>query len=173
MLALPLPTPYYLRRMETADVPAVMTIEQVAKTSPWTAGAYQTEVDNPQYSLPMVLWAGTDIAGYMVSWLIVDEVQIATIVTAENWRGRGLGETLLYHALWHGCQHKATTAILEVRPSNLIAQNLYHKYGFREVGRRQKYYRDNGEDALLMTADLNPDLLEQHWTNLEQRLTNG
>lgn len=168
---LSLPTPYTLRRMKTADVAAVMAIEQVAKTSPWTAEAYQVEVDNPQYSLPVVLWAGTEMAGYMVSWLIVDEVQIATIVTAENWRGRGLGETLLYHALWHGCQHKATTAILEVRQSNLIAQNLYHKYGFREVGRRRNYYRDNGEDAVLMTADLAPDLLEQHWAILEQRLT--
>jgi [ribosomal protein S18]-alanine N-acetyltransferase len=165
-----LPAPYSLRRMATADVPAVMAIEQVVKSSPWTAEAYQVEVDNPQYSLPLVLWAGAELVGYMVSWLIIEEVQIATIVTAEAWRGRGLGELLLHHTLQHGLAHRATTATLEVRVSNVVAQNLYRKYGFVEVGRRRKYYRDNGEDALLMTAELAPNQIEELGHSLWQRL---
>ena len=166
----PLPAPYVLRRMETADVPLVMAIEQVVKSSPWTAESYQVEVDNPQYSLPLVLWVGEELAGYMVSWLIIEEVQVATIVTAEGWRGRGLGELLLCATLWYGLQHQATMATLEVRVSNLIAQQLYRKFGFVEVGRRRKYYRDNGEDALLMTAELVPELVAQRWPLVWQRL---
>jgi ribosomal-protein-alanine N-acetyltransferase len=41
---------------------------------------------------------------------------------------------------------------LEVRVSNTVAQNLYRKYGFEVVGRRPGYYRDNDEDADLMTV---------------------
>jgi ribosomal-protein-alanine N-acetyltransferase len=50
----------------------------------------------------------------------------------------------------------AVTATLEVRVTNALAQGLYRKYHFEVVGRRKHYYRDNGEDALLMTAELRP-----------------
>jgi ribosomal-protein-alanine N-acetyltransferase len=39
-----------------------------------------------------------------------------------------------------------------VRVSNIVAQNLYRQYGFVQVGRRKRYYRDNNEDALIMTT---------------------
>jgi ribosomal-protein-alanine N-acetyltransferase len=48
----------------------------------------------------------------------------------------------------------AVTATLEVRVSNTRAQGLYRKYDFEIVGRRKRYYRDNSEDALLMTAQM-------------------
>jgi ribosomal-protein-alanine N-acetyltransferase len=49
-------------------------------------------------------------------------------------------------------QRGASEATLEVRVSNLVAQNLYHKYAFVQVGRRKGYYHDNREDALIMTT---------------------
>ncbi len=49
-------------------------------------------------------------------------------------------------------QLKARSLTLEVRVSNKAAQNLYTKFGFREVGLRRGYYTDNDEDALLMTS---------------------
>jgi ribosomal-protein-alanine N-acetyltransferase len=42
---------------------------------------------------------------------------------------------------------------LEVRVSNLGAQRLYEKYGFRRAGVRRRYYSDNNEDALIMWTD--------------------
>jgi ribosomal-protein-alanine N-acetyltransferase len=47
----------------------------------------------------------------------------------------------------------ASMVTLEVRASNVVAQNLYRKYGFVNVGRRARYYRDNNEDADLMTVE--------------------
>ena len=47
----------------------------------------------------------------------------------------------------------AAVATLEVRVSNVVAQNLYRKYGFKQVGLRRRYYSDSGEDALIMTTD--------------------
>jgi ribosomal-protein-alanine N-acetyltransferase len=46
------------------------------------------------------------------------------------------------------------TVELEVRRSNLAAQALYHRFQFRQVGMRARYYEDNGEDAILMTLSL-------------------
>jgi ribosomal-protein-alanine N-acetyltransferase len=63
-----------------------------------------------------------------------------------------VGEELLVVALKHALSLGAVMATLEVRDSNRAARALYRKYGFEEVGRRKHYYRDNGEDAVLMTV---------------------
>jgi ribosomal-protein-alanine N-acetyltransferase len=39
---------------------------------------------------------------------------------------------------------------LEVRVSNQAAINLYEKYGFKAEGLRKRYYKDTGEDAIIM-----------------------
>lgn len=167
---LPLPFPFLLRPMVVDDVQAVMAIEQVVKSSPWTAAAYTAELANPQATAVVLTAAGT-ITGYMVFWLVAGEIQIHTIATAEVWRGRGLGAAMLHNALWLGRQQGATMATLEVRHSNHAAQTLYQRYGFVVVGQRPHYYRDNGETALLMTAEpLRDDLLDQQWPTLQQRL---
>jgi ribosomal-protein-alanine N-acetyltransferase len=92
------------------------------------------------------------VVGYAGYWFVVDEAHISTIAVHPEWRGRGVGEHLLVHLLGQALDLGAVAATLEVRVSNTAAQNLYRKYGFEQVGRRRRYYRDNGEDALLMTA---------------------
>jgi ribosomal-protein-alanine N-acetyltransferase len=101
------------------------------------------------------------VVGYAGFWFIVDEAHISTIAVHPDWRGQGAGEQLLAAALERALDLNAIKATLEVRVSNTRAQNLYRKYGFEEVGRRRHYYRDNGEDALLMTAELHADYRDQ------------
>jgi ribosomal-protein-alanine N-acetyltransferase len=86
-------------------------------------------------------------------WLVVDEAHISTIATAQQWRGRGLGELALLAMIERGLELGAHMVTLEVRVSNTIAQNLYRKYGFVITGERKRYYRDNGENAYIMTVD--------------------
>ncbi len=65
----------------------------------------------------------------------------------------------------------AFEATLEVRVSNHTAQNLYRKYGFQKVGRRRRYYQDNGEDAWIMTvSDFDSDVYQAHLKRLGQTL---
>lgn len=170
-MMLALPEPYALRPMEVNDIAEVMTIEQVVKTSPWSAATYETEITQNDQSTAMVLTAEGWIAGYMVHWVVADEIQVNTIATALNWRGRGLGEALLLNGLLSGYQRGGRVALLEVRRSNTVAQNLYRKYGFAVVGERKRYYRDNHEDALLMTVnDLEWQALRNYWPPLRERL---
>ncbi|MCL5998270.1 MAG: ribosomal protein S18-alanine N-acetyltransferase [Chloroflexi bacterium] len=93
------------------------------------------------------------VIGFAGMWMFVDEAHVSTIASHVSWRGHGVGELLLLSLLREAQQRNALFATLEVRVSNLVAQNLYRKYGFAEVGKRKHYYRDNGEDALIMTVE--------------------
>jgi ribosomal-protein-alanine N-acetyltransferase len=92
------------------------------------------------------------VLGYAGLWLWLDEAHISTIAVHPDWRGQGLGELLLVAMLERAMELKAAQCTLEVRVSNEVAQNLYKKYGFAYAGIRRHYYRDNSEDAYIMTV---------------------
>lgn len=92
------------------------------------------------------------ILGYAGMWLMIDEAHITTIAVRSEWRGRGLGELLLASLIESASEVGARRVTLEVRVSNETAQNLYRKYGFRQEGRRPRYYSDDNEDAYIMTT---------------------
>jgi [ribosomal protein S18]-alanine N-acetyltransferase len=95
---------------------------------------------------------GTAILGFVGLWFMVDEAHIVTIAVAEAERRQGLGEMLLIAAIDLAQHRNQEVVTLECRLSNLPAQALYEKYGFRRVGVRKRYYTDNNEDALIMTT---------------------
>jgi len=170
--------PYLLQDMQVRDIDEVMVIEHLSFASPWTARAYQyelvhnsfsqfvvvrrnplaaTDVEEPPKPRRRFLFsapapAPTPILGYAGLWLLVDEAHVSTIAVAPEWRGFGLGELLLVGLLERALVVGGEVATLEVRVSNEVAQNLYRKYLFQTVGRRRGYYRDNQEDALIMTT---------------------
>jgi ribosomal-protein-alanine N-acetyltransferase len=114
------------------------------------------------------------VVGYSGFWFILDEAHISTIAVHPDWRGRRVGESLMVAMLEAALDLNAVTATLEVRVTNDRAQNLYRKYHFEMVGRRKHYYRDNGEDALLMTAELGAgyrDDMRQLFAQKPQRRT--
>jgi ribosomal-protein-alanine N-acetyltransferase len=167
--------PYIVEKMTLADVPEVGALERMVFTLPWSNHAFEYELHyNPMAYFAVVRRreaAEEDHAfparvigrlmsrptrqparGYGGFWLIVDEAHICTLAVHPEWRGQGLGELLLAHMIDHATALNAATATLEVRTSNLVAQQLYRKYGFEVVGLRKGYYSDNHEDALIMTT---------------------
>ena len=93
------------------------------------------------------------IVGYAGIWVMTDEAHVTTIASHPDLRGRGVGELLLLALIRRSMDIGARWMTLEVRASNMVAQNLYRKYTFKEMGVRRKYYSDNGEDALVMWTD--------------------
>lgn len=93
------------------------------------------------------------IVGFAGLWLMVDESHITTIAVHPDYRGQGVGETLLSALIGISYDIGARMVTLEVRVSNSVAQNLYRKYGFKEAGVRRRYYSDNHEDAYIMWTD--------------------
>jgi ribosomal-protein-alanine N-acetyltransferase len=93
------------------------------------------------------------IVGYAGIWVMTDEAHVTTIASHPDLRGRGVGELLLLALIRRSMEIGARWMTLEVRASNTVAQNLYRKYTFKEMGVRRKYYSDNREDALVMWTD--------------------
>ena len=93
-----------------------------------------------------------DIAGYVGLWFQGNEAHITEIAVREKLRGNGIGELLLIGSIRIAMENGSTVLTLEARVSNFIAQRLYEKYGFKEVGIRKNYYSDNREDAVIMTT---------------------
>ena len=93
------------------------------------------------------------IVGYAGLWLMMDEAHITSIAVLPKYRGRNLGELLLVGLTDVAIQMGASWLTLEVRVSNVVAQNLYKKYTFKEAGVRKHYYTDNNEDAYIMWSE--------------------
>jgi ribosomal-protein-alanine N-acetyltransferase len=165
--------PYRVEAMVLDDIEEVMVIERQSFPLPWSWNAYMHELRDNQHSHyivvrqklpqapPLPFWRRligyprprpAPVLGYGGFWLIVDEAHVSTIAVAQEWRGRGLGELLLLSMIRQCLGLGAHVLTLEVRLSNTLAQKLYAKYGFSVVGERKHYYRDNGENAYLMTV---------------------
>ncbi len=111
------------------------------------------------------------IVGFAGLWLMVDEAHITTIAMHPDYRGRGIGELMLAALIGIAYDIHARNVTLEVRVSNAVAQNLYHKYGFREAGIRRRYYSDNNEDALIMwTEDIHSPAYHTQYVRLREAL---
>ncbi len=112
------------------------------------------------------------IIGFAGLWLMVDEAHITTIAAHPGYRGRGVGELMLSSLIGIAYSIHAQHMTLEVRVTNLVAQNLYRKYGFKEEGRRRRYYSDNNEDAFIMsTENINNPGYIQRFSELRAVLT--
>jgi len=83
--------------------------------------------------------------------MLIDEAHISTIAVHPDCRRQGIGGMLVREAIRQAMARGAKLATLEVRQSNQDAISLYQKHDFECVGRRDRYYRDNQEDAILMT----------------------
>ncbi len=92
------------------------------------------------------------IVGFAGMWIQGDEAHVTIIGVAPAHRGRGVGEFIFTALIDHALSRSATWITLEVRVSNLRAQNLYAKYGFSVQGTRRRYYSDDGEDAYVMSS---------------------
>jgi [ribosomal protein S18]-alanine N-acetyltransferase len=152
-----------IRKMTSEDVPSVIDLDQKSFSLPWPERSFRFELTANPASRCWVAELEGKIVGMIVVWLIVDEAHVATLATHPDFRRRGIGTKLLSHALQHLIDEGARSSFLEVRESNISAQEMYHKFGYEASGRRRRYYKDNDEDAILMNlASLKADRLIFH-----------
>lgn len=148
------------RAMTMTDIPAIITIEHEAFSSPWTAEAFTNELTNNMFARYLVMEYRGEVLGYGGMWIIIDEAHITNIAVRADFRSKGLGNKLLEQLQRTAVFFGATRMTLEVRVSNEHAQRLYRKYGFEPSGLRPRYYSDNDEDALIMWTELDVERLK-------------
>ena len=142
--------------MAADDLPAILAIERAIYHSPRPLATYRQELENEAASYQVLVTdsaenADTEIVGYVGYWLILDECSIMMVGVASRSQGRGLGRRLMTKALTDAANAGATFSTLEVSATNQPAIKLYQSLGYEQVGRRKRYYKKTGDDALLMT----------------------
>jgi len=150
-------TPMRVRPFTPEDVPAVAALERRVFGDPWPESFFLDELSQP-LSFARVAERGAGnparaeagLAGYLVAWLGSEEGHLGNLAVAPEQRREGVARALVEELLAAARQAGVKSLALEVRVSNDAAQALYRSLGFRLAGLRRGYYRDTGEDALIM-----------------------
>lgn len=138
--------------MSASDIPDVLRIEKESFTTTWPADAFYNELTTNKLAHYFVGRIDGKLVAYGGIWVIFEDSHVTTIAVDSTFRGRKFGELMLLRLIDEAIERGAAWMTLEVRESNVSAQQLYRKYGFTTVTTRKGYYSDNGESALVMWA---------------------
>lgn len=140
--------------MNANDLDDVLAIESAVYPFPWTRGNFADSLA-AGYSA-WVCRIGGELVGYAVIMMVLDEAHLLNISVDQSRHGMGFGARLLRHAMSVARTLGARMLLLEVRPSNERALQLYKHFGFVRIGVRKAYYpaHDGREDALVLTHAL-------------------
>ena len=142
--------------MLAGDLDAVLAIEHKSFSMPWTDTMFLSEMrqgPGSQLLVARLEKRPTTIVGYVGYRAVLDEMHVMIVAVAPAWRRRGIAQRMLLEAMEQARQADCARAILEVRASNVGAQQLYYRLGFAPVGVRPKYYQRPSEDALILWRD--------------------
>lgn len=144
-----------LKQITSKTLSAVLELDQLCFDGLWTLEGYQRELDSPNSDLLGLFISRGDaespaLLGMGCQWAILEEAHITLLAVHPHYQRQGLGQALLISLLIAACDRGLERATLEVRASNKSALSLYQKFGFKLAGRRRRYYKDTGEDALIL-----------------------
>jgi ribosomal-protein-alanine N-acetyltransferase len=143
-----------LRDMTAADLPAVLAMEEeLFAPDTWTKAMYRDELHRTDSRHYLVAVDGAEVVGYAGLIAYPDEAHIATIGVTGARQGEGIGAQLL-DTLLAEADTRSRVVLLEVRADNEVAQGLYRRRGFTEIGRRRGYYQPSGTDAVVMSREV-------------------
>lgn len=139
--------------MTLDDLDEVLEVEHGSFSTPWSRRAFVSELTQNRYAVYLVVKRGRRTIAYGGMWAVLGEAHVTNVAVRPEERGRRVGDLLLRALLMRAEEADCLKVTLEVRRSNLVAQNLYRKYGFLERGVRRGYYTDDGEDAFVMVRE--------------------
>ena len=142
--------------MTAADVDEVWALERSVFPYPWSRGNFADAVASG-YDCWTLRDAGGELAGYYLLMYALDEAHLLDVALAAKLQGQGLGRRLLDEIAARARSQGMTSILLEVRPSNERALEVYRRHGYVHIGRRKGYYPAGAagrEDAIVMRLDL-------------------
>jgi len=142
--------------MSAGDLDDVAAVEQVVYPYPWSRGNFADSLASGYHGWVLRDQAGW-LMGYFMLMTIVDEAHLLNLAVSDELQGQGLGRFLLNQSVAFARGLGMESVLLEVRPSNTRALDIYQRYGFVEIGRRKGYYpapQQQREDAIVMRLGL-------------------
>lgn len=156
---------FEIRRMRSDDLGEVMEIERAAFRHPWSTELFRRELEHDWSTIlvclePLTSASGSRaterIVGFLIYWLVHDEVHILNVAVGPEHRRKGVARALMLETEKRAQTAGASLMTLEVRRSNIAALELYKEFDYRAVGVRPNYYVDEGEDAIVMVKEMKP-----------------
>jgi ribosomal-protein-alanine N-acetyltransferase len=147
------PADLEILRMRRRHLRGVMAIERQVYPRPWSPNLFLSEMSEMRNRTYLVAKLGKDIVGYGGVMSYGEEAHITTIAVDPAHHRLKIGTRLMFELVQEAIRLGANAVSLEVRVSNVGAQRLYNRFGFRPVGIRKNYYQETNEDALVMWAD--------------------
>jgi len=142
--------------MLAGDLDEVWALERSVFPYPWTRGNFVDSL-NSGYDCWTVRDAAGELTGYYLLMYALDEAHLLDVAVAKKRQGQGLGRWLLGELAARARSQGMTSILLEVRPSNERALEVYRRHGYIHIGRRKGYYPAGAagrEDAIVMRLDL-------------------
>lgn len=140
--------------MSVDDLERVIEIENESFTSTYNKEQYEYELNDNICAHLFVLEKDDEIVGFIDFWITFESCQLTKIAIASAYRSLGYACELMEFMFTFAENENCEAVLLEVRESNLIAQSLYASYDFIEINRRERYYSDNNETAIVMGKPL-------------------
>lgn len=128
-------------------------LEKQSFSVPWSENALRAELEKENARF-FVAITKNEVSGYIGANNVLGEVYVDNIAVFYNYRGFGIGESLLRHLIKVSEDENCDFVTLEVRVSNTPARNLYEKLGFQNMGVRKNFYEQPKEDAIIYTKYL-------------------
>lgn len=142
-----------IKPLELKHLNEVIELDQICFGGLWSLDGYKREIESPNSTLLILttdIKETEKIIGLGCFWSILEEAHLTILAIHPDFQGQGLGKMLLSNLLEKAQEKGLERATLEVSEYNQVALNLYEKFGFAVAGRRKKYYRATGADALIL-----------------------
>ncbi|MBX7144117.1 MAG: ribosomal protein S18-alanine N-acetyltransferase [Oligoflexia bacterium] len=146
------PSPVFCR-LVPALAGEMARIEAESNSPPWSEDLFKAEFSHVHARVMGARLEGK-LVGFLICHVVQDEGHIVNFGVAVAYRGRKIGRALIEEVLLDLFREGVRWMTLEVRRSNQVARNLYESLGFMEVGTREHYYTDDGEDAVVLKLNL-------------------
>ena len=146
------PVTVHLVPLRRRHLRSVLKIEAQVYPRPWTFTLFMSELNMRTSRYYIAARVGTSVVGYAGLMYAADEAHITNIAVDPAWQRHHIGSRLLLNLARTAPRFGARHLTLEVRVSNVAAQALYGRFGFRTEGLRKNYYAESNEDALIMWA---------------------
>lgn len=142
-----------IRKMDLSDIPYVYKEELKIFGKSLGEKTLYNEIMYNDMSRYFIALVDGKRAGYVGSWLTLPNAEILNLFVSEDFRGLGIGSSLMDEVIKVCNDNEIENLTLEVRFNNKYAIKLYEELGFKQATIRKKYY-GNGDDAVLMVLDL-------------------
>jgi ribosomal-protein-alanine N-acetyltransferase len=142
--------------MRREHLPAILDIEGEVFKTPWSEEMFVQELEERLLSRSYVALEGSRLVGYMISWLLRQELHLINIAVVPGRQRAGIGSKMLRYLVDLAVGEGRRFITLEVRESNDAAIRLYESFGFKRIGVRPRYYQEDGENAVVMVRFVPP-----------------